>query len=91
MVIIAKYSNTVEYKLKTTLDSSGLTKLQSEIKKVQTELRNLTTYSTSVQLNKPVKEAIKDLDKLQTAIARSYNSKLGMLDTTKLKLSLIHI
>ena len=85
MVIIAKYSNTVEYKLKTTLDSSGLTKLQSEIKKVQTELRNLTTYSTSVQLNKPVKEAIKDLDKLQTAIARSYNSKLGMLDTTKLK------
>lgn len=85
MVIIAKYSNTVEYKLKTTLDSSGLTKLQSEIKKVQTELRNMTTYSTSVQLNKPVKEAIKDLDKLQTAIARSYNSKLGMLDTTKLK------
>lgn len=85
VVIISKYSNTIEYKLKTTLDSSGLTKLQSEIKKVQTELRNLTTYSTSVQLNKPVKEAIKDLDKLQTAIARSYNSKLGMLDTTKLK------
>lgn len=85
MITISKYSSTVEYKLKTTLDSSGLTKLQSEIKKVQTELRNLTTYSTSVQLNKPVKEAIKDLDKLQTAIARSYNSKLGMLDTTKLK------
>lgn len=85
MIIISKYSSTIEYKLKTTLDSSGLTKLQSEIKKVQTELRNMTTYSTSVQLNKPVKEAIKDLDKLQTAIARSYNSKLGMLDTTKLK------
>ena len=85
MITISKYSSTIEYKLKTTLDSSGLTKLQSEIKKVQTELRNLTTYSTSVQLNKPVKEAIKDLDKLQTAIARSYNSKLGMLDTTKLK------
>lgn len=85
MITISKYSSTIEYKLKTTLDSSGLTKLQSEIKKVQTELRNMTTYSTSVQLNKPVKEAIKDLDKLQTAIARSYNSKLGMLDTTKLK------
>ena len=80
VVIISKYSNTIEYKLKTTLDSSGLTKLQSEIKKVQTELRNLTTYSTSVQLNKPVKEAIKDLDKLPEALKKTTKKRLRTLN-----------
>ena len=38
---MAKYSNVVQYDIKTTLDASGITKLQSELSKVQNTINSL--------------------------------------------------
>ena len=35
---LAKYSNTVEYQIRTTLDSSGIAKLKAELASLQTSL-----------------------------------------------------
>ena len=40
---MAKYSNQVVYDIKTTLDASGITKLQSELMKVQTTLNKISS------------------------------------------------
>ena len=42
VVIISKYSHTIEYNLKTTLDASGLTKLQSELNGVSLKLQQMS-------------------------------------------------
>lgn len=86
MRAIAKYSNTINYNIKTTLDNSGIAKLQAEISKTQNELREMA----SMNLIGPVqeKEALGQIKKLETAIRQAYNPKIGMLDTRKLTASL---
>lgn len=81
MVIIAKYSNTVEYKLKTTLDSSGISKLQAEIKKTQTELKKLSEQN--IISDSAMGTAQAQLSKFSKILNQSFNSKLGMLDLSK--------
>lgn len=81
MVIIAKYSNTVEYKLKTTLDSSGISKLQAEIKKTQTELKKLSEQN--IISDSAMGTAQAQLSKFSKILNQSFNSKLGMLDLSR--------
>lgn len=81
MVIIAKYSNTVEYKLKTTLDSSGISKLQAEIKKTQTELKKLSEQN--IISDSAMGTAQAQLSKFSKILNQSFNSKIGMLDLSK--------
>ena len=78
MVTISKFSNTIQYNLKTTLDSSGLTKLQSQIRQTQSELSRL--QSLNLIDDKQVTEAKARLQSLQTALNKSFNTKIGMLD-----------
>ena len=75
---ISKFSNTVQYNLKTTLDSSGLTKLQSQIRQTQNELTKM--QSMGLISDKQVTEAKSQLIGLQTALSKSFNTKLGMMD-----------
>lgn len=75
---ISKFSNTVQYNLKTTLDSSGLTKLQSQIRQTQNELTKMR--SMGLISDKQVTEAKSQLIGLQTALSKSFNTKLGMMD-----------
>lgn len=75
---ISKFSNTVQYNLKTTLDSSGLTKLQSQIRQTQNELTKM--QSMGLISDKQVSDAKAQLTGLQSALSKSFNTKLGMLD-----------
>ena len=81
MVIISKYSNTVEYNLKTTLDASGISKLQAEIRKTQDALRVLSAQELIG--DKSASKAIQEIEKLQRALTTSFNSRVGMLDMNK--------
>ena len=81
MIIISKYSTTVNYDIKTTLDSSGISKLQSELKAAQNELQRLS--SMDLISNEKLAKAQTQIKALQTALNKSYNGKLGMVDTNK--------
>ena len=78
---MAKYVNEIAYNIKTTLDSSGISKLQSELRLVESELQRLGNQRI---LNKDaVSGALSDIGKLRTALNSSFNSKIGMLDMSK--------
>ena len=82
MIIIAKYTSTIEYQLKTTLDSSGVTKLQNELNQVSVKMRQLADEdlisATSYQ------DAVNKLNQFKKILSSSFNTKLGMLDTSAL-------
>ena len=79
---MAKYSQTVEYNIRTTLDASGISKLQSEIRQVQVELQKLSSQNLlgKTQYN----EAMDQLSRLRKALNDSFNADLGMLNMTAL-------
>ncbi len=81
MIIISKYSSTIEYNLKTTLDSSGITKLQQEIKQTELELQRMS--SQELLSSSQVSKAQTQINALKTAISKSYNGKLGLIDWSK--------
>lgn len=79
---MAKYSNTVEYNIRTTLDSSGLTKLTTQIRQVEAALKtvqNQPAFNTS-----SIDTAITKLSQVQKVLQSSFNSKLGMMDSKAL-------
>ena len=78
---ISKYSNTIEYNLKTTLDDSGINKLKSELSSVQQTL--VSMESSGKITNEQLSEATSSISKLNQALNSSYNHKLGMLDLSK--------
>lgn len=82
MIVISKYSNTIEYNLKTTLDSTGINKLQAELVNIQTTLKNIDLSSSLVDSNK-ISQSIAEIEKLKKAMTNSYNSKLGLVDMSK--------
>lgn len=83
---MAKYSNTVEYNIKTTLDNTGIAKLQAELTQLQNQLnikgaKGLLDQGT-------VNKTIQDINKIRTALNEAFNPKLGMLNTSKFMNSL---
>ena len=89
---MAKYSNVVTYDIKTTLDASGITKLQSELNKVQTTLnslaaspgrmKNLGLNIDEVQLYQT------QIERLGTTISQCFNSRTGMLNVSQFNAAL---
>lgn len=71
---MAKYSNTVEYNIKTTLDNSGIAKLQSQLTQLAAKIN--TTKNTKL-FGDPT-QALKDIDMVSKALQKSFNPKLGM-------------
>ena len=81
-----KYSNTVEYNISTKLDSSGLTKLQSQIKQLENSMQQMANREL---LNSDKVQAAKtQLEGLNTALTNSFNSSLGILDLSKFRAEL---
>ena len=81
-----KYSNTIEYNISTKLDSSGLTKLQSQIKQLENSMQQMANREF---LNSDKVEAAKtQLERLNTALTNSFNSSLGILDLSKFRAEL---
>lgn len=81
MIIISKYSSTVEYNLRTTLDSSGVSKLQAELKAVQAELVKMANLDLISDAS--FQEAQQKVNKVKSLLSSSFNSKIGMLDMSK--------
>ena len=75
---MAKYSSTVQYNIKTTLDATGITKLQTAIDKTQTELKKMNALE--LIRDSEYRDAMNKLNNLQKAMQRSFNSNLGMLN-----------
>jgi len=86
VIIISKYSSTIEYSLKTTLDSSGISKLRSELKAVENELTKLNNLD--LISNESFVDAQSKINKLNSILKNSYNGKIGMLDMSKFTSSL---
>lgn len=75
---MAKYSNTVEYNITTKLDSSGISKLQTEIRQVENELREMQAYNV-INPDK-IRKAEAQLTQLRHLLNSSFNGRLGMFD-----------
>ena len=83
---MAKYSNTVEYNISTKLDSSGLTKLQAQIKQLENSMQQMSNRELIDE--EKVRSAKAQLEKLNAALTNSFNSSLGILDLSKFRAEL---
>lgn len=79
---MSKFSNTIQYSLKTTLDSTGITKLQNELRNTENEIRRL--HSLELLGSNQTKEAITQIKTIENALTKAFNPNLGMLDSRKL-------
>lgn len=75
---MAKYSNTVAYELRTTLDASGIAKLQGELRGVQTEIKRLAGMNLIGKQSS--QEAVAEINKIEKAMTKAFNPTLGMLN-----------
>jgi TP901 family phage tail tape measure protein len=78
---MSKYSSTISYNIQTTLDASGIAKLQAEIRNVETELQRMANQN--LISDRSLSDASGKLKQLRTLISSAFNSNLGMLDITK--------
>lgn len=83
---MAKYTNTIEYKLKTTIDNTGLTQLKAQLKNVQGEFQKLA-------IKNPFKEdmaddAIRSINKIHKAYENAFDPTTGILNLNKLQKSI---
>lgn len=80
---MAKYSNSIEYNISTKLDSSGLTKLQTQIRQVEAAIQEMS--NKKLISNSRLEEAKTQLNGLSASLNKSFNSSLGMLDLSKFR------
>ena len=80
---MAKYSSTVQYNIKTTLDATGLSQLMAQLKAADTQLSRMA--SRKLISTQQVAETQKTISTLQNALAKSYNSALQTFDMSKFK------
>ena len=89
---MAKYSNVVTYDIKTTLDASGITKLQSELNKVQTTLNSIAgspRKMKSLGLNVDEVQLYQtQIEQLGKTISQCFNSRTGMLNVSQFNTAL---
>ena len=76
---MAKYSNTVEYNIKTTLDNTGVTKLKAELQQLTNYLK--TQEAKGLIPQSSVNKTLQDIKTIQTALNQAFNPKLGMLNS----------
>ena len=81
MITISKYSNTIEYNLRTTLDNTGLSQLQAQLAKTQQQI--ISMQSQELLSPNTANKALADINKVSTALQKSFNANLGMLDISK--------
>ena len=80
---MSKFSNTVEYSLRTKLDSSGLNELQGQIASISA---SIDTMNKKGLLSKStMHEAQSNLQTLQQALGKSFNSSTGLINVKQLQ------
>ena len=83
VIKISKFSNTIEFNLRTTLDASGITQLQGQLASINTQLDQMASKKLLSQ--KEVYAAQGDIEKLGKALSESLNPQTGLLDLGKFK------
>lgn len=78
---MSKYSNTIEYNLRTTLDSSGITQLQGQLAGIRIQLDQMGKQKLIDP--KEVYAAQGQIEKLGKALSTSLNPQTGLLDLSK--------
>lgn len=81
MKLLSKFSNTISYNLRTTLDASGITQLQGQLASINTQLDQMASKKLLSQ--KEVYAAQGDIQKLGQALSSSLNPRTGLLDLNK--------
>lgn len=81
MIKISKFSNTIEYNLRTTLDASGITQLQGQLASISTQLNQM--QSKELISPKEVYAAQRDIKQLGDALSSSLNPQTGLLDLSQ--------
>jgi TP901 family phage tail tape measure protein len=81
VIKISKFSNTIEYNLRTTLDASGITQLQGQLASISTQLDQM--QSKKLISPKEVYAAQRDIKQLGDALSSSLNSQTGLLDLSQ--------
>ena len=76
---MAKYSNTIEYNLKTTLDAKGINQLQSQLASIRAQLENSPELGERLD----AQQAIMNIRKVSGALKESFNGSLNMIDLDK--------
>ena len=76
---MAKYSSSVHYKISTSLDASGITRLQAELNKLEHELTTLN--KRDLIGDQAVSEALSDIRRIENALNKAFNPRLGMMNT----------
>ena len=69
---MAKYSSSINYKITTSLDASGITKLQAELNKLEREF--LTLHSQEFVTDKQREEALRDIRRIQEALKTAFTN-----------------
>ena len=71
MITISKFSNTVEYNLKTSFDASGINQLQGQIAALSAELDRMS--AKKLIDTSSFNTAKKDIETLQKALSSAFN------------------
>lgn len=80
---MSKFSNTIEYTIQTKLDSSGLDKLQKQLAEVQKSFLNMQKTTSNADDIFGLKDSVQEVGKLQKALAKSFDSNLGIMNVSK--------
>lgn len=80
---MSKFSNTIEYSIQTKLDSSGLDKLQKQLAEVQKSFLNMQKTTSNADDVFGLKDSVQEVSKLQKALAKSFDSNLGIMNVSK--------
>jgi hypothetical protein len=83
---LAKYSNTVEYNIKTSLDSKGLTQLKNELRSVELSLQKMG--DKDLLNTKSFSDARIQIQNLRESLSKAFDPSLGILDLSKLNTEL---
>ena len=83
MIKISKFSNTIEYNLRTTLDASGITQLQGQLSSINTQLDQMS--KKQLISSQEATQAQRQIKQLGDALSSSLNPQTGLLDLGKFK------
>lgn len=86
---MSKFSNTIEYNIKTNLDSSGLLKLQQNLNQVNAEMAKMA--QKGLVTPEATTKAIANVKQVQMALNKAFDINMNLLDVKKFSDSLSSI
>ena len=86
---MSKFSNTIEYNIKTNLDSSGLLRLQQSLNQVNSEMAKMA--QKGLVTPEATTKAIANIKQVQIALNKAFDINMNLLDVKKFSDSLSSI